>query len=214
MRRAAPLVAVAALAMSGCAARQAAPLLSAVCTGICSAGSNYAPVARLFVSTERVGDSLRVVVDSGMIGVPSLVAGAPGGVLMARLSLSAFVAVQVRAERPEDDPSERVESLRRGHAWRIRAASTKRLVTDSLRYGQVSPIPSTRFDLALPSALDSDAWLGFEITGDAIDPRAKSSARATTAGGVRVYVCDPRTLSGSLDSVRARKLAKAYADAC
>jgi hypothetical protein len=203
-----------AFASVGCAGAHVAPSDPTVCAGICSEGSGYAPVARLMVSMNRFHDTLRVVVDSGSVGISSLRAGAPGPVLMARLALRAFVGHDLSNGGAAGDPIVPAASLTRGHAWWLDAESTRQPLVDTLRYGEVRRIPRMQFVLPLPTRLSSSAWLGFEITGDAMDPRAETPARGRTVDGVRVYVCDPHSLGGAIDTARATRLAARYTEAC
>ena len=183
------------------------------CDGICSDGSGYAPVAQLFVSRWRTGDSLVVRVDSGTVGTPTLRRAASlGPTSMASLTLRAFVA-QSDFARMSPGPLGRDAST--GSAWTLIAQGEAWPLATALAFGEVLPVPRSEFHIVLPRGIDtSKAWLGFEIAGDAIDPRVESRARGTTRGGVRVYVCDPRTLSGVPDDARAQRLHAAYGAVC
>jgi hypothetical protein len=202
------------LVLTGCTAT---PLRHTVpeCPGLCSEGSGYAPVAQLFVTVQTEGDSMSIRVDSGHLGVPDLRPGAPGPVLMSKLSLRAFIGVSRDLRHSQSGARARSDLASGEHAWRVLAESPSRPLADSLHYGEVRPIAPSRWRLALPSAgFGSEAWLGFAITGDAIDPRAESRERGILKGGVRVYVCDPRNLAGEPDSLRAVRLAERYTGTC
>jgi hypothetical protein len=184
------------------------------CDGLCSDGGGYAPVAQLFVTPLRSGDSLTVRVDSGTVGTPTLRRGtSTGPTLMAALTFRAFVAESDVATGMAGAPDSGASP--KEHGWRLIAQGEAQPLAAELSFGEARPVPPSEFHLVLPQGVNaSKAWLGFEIAGDAIDPRVESRARGTMRGGVRVYVCDPRSLAGRLDSVRAQRMRAAYGAAC
>lgn len=200
---------VAALA---CASPNVAHMEPVLCEGICSDGSGYAPVAQLFVTHARLGDSLTVRVDSGMLGMPTLRPAASfGPVLASALTLRAFVA---QSAEPTSSTADQ-DAKPTGHGWRLIAQGAAQPLASSLSAGEVRPVSRTEFTVILPPGTNTArVWLGFEIAGDATDTRDDSKTHRPVRGGVRVYVCDPRTLAGALDSLRVRRLRVAYGAAC
>ncbi len=101
------------------------------------------------------------------------------------------------------------------HAWRTIAWSDSVPLVDSLRYGERQSIPSQVFRVPVGyRELPENAWVGFAVTGDAMIPRATKASERIIRGGVRVYVCDPKTLLGAADPSRAARLRDAYTAAC
>ena len=198
----------------GCASTRVPSPYPVRCEGICSDGGGYAPVAQLFVTPLRFGDTLQVRVDSGTVGTPTLRRSMSAGpTLMSTLTLRAFVAESdvTTAAAAAPDPG----NSSKEHGWRLIAQGNAQPLAAELSFGEVRPVPRSDFRLVLPRGVEaSRAWLGFEIAGDAIDPRVESRERGTMRGGVRVYVCDPRSLAGQLDSVRAQRMRAAYGAVC
>ena len=176
----------------------------ATCPGICSEGSTYAPTMRLLVTMTGGVGSLAVTLDSGIVRIPG--SGTEGPSLMEHLFIRAFVAVAL-------DPGE-ANSVRE-HAWRALAWSDSVPLADALRYGESRSVPRHVFHMVWSGAqAPSDAWLGFSITGDAVNPRARTPSQRLIRGGVRVFACDPRQLSGIPDASRVARLRDSYSAVC
>ena len=135
-----------------------------------------------------------------------------GPVLASTLTLRAFVA-QSAEPTPSSTADRNVSPSE--HGWQLVAQGAAQPLASNLSAGEVRPISPTEFTVILPAGTDAARmWLGFEIAGDATDTRDDSRIRRRIRGGVRVYVCDPRTLSGALDSLRVQRLRVAYGAAC
>ena len=193
-----------ALALSACAAfnrpRDAYTLSSE--------RSEYSPTLRLAIAVADSGDSIVVRVDGGTVVAPGSVGGAPR-VVMRNLHVQALVA---RASTPvEGAPPE---------PWSPLAASESAPLADSLLLGIPRELGPMRFAIARPEGLDPRrAWLVFRIVGQAITTPVRYSdgtevASRAVEGGVRVFACADRTLSGHLDRTRRKKLERAYLSAC
>ena len=125
---------------------------------------------------------------------------------MEHLFIRAFVAVDL-------DP--RDANTVREHAWRALAWSDSVPLADRLRYGEFRSVSPHAFHVPLSdSQAVAGAWLGFSITGDAVNPRASTSAQRLMRGGVRVFVCDPVQLRGGSDASRVERLRESYSAAC
>jgi hypothetical protein len=179
-----------------------------VCSGVCSEGSSYSPAARLFVTHRRTDGVLLVTLDSGTLSVPGSAPMRVGGpVLMSRLRIRPFVAVASSPMASTLGASE--------HEWTAIASGDSLSVTDSLRYGERYALRTFHWPVELTNRqLPTTAWLGFAITGDAIDPRQSDATRRVLRDGVRVFVCDPADLKGRIDTARAARLAHTYSSAC
>lgn len=179
-----------------------------VCSGVCSEGSSYSPAARLFVTHRRTDGALFVTLDSGTLSVPGSAFTRGGGpVLMSRLRIRPFLAVASSPMTSTRGASE--------HEWTALASGDSLSVSDSLRYGERYALRSFHWTVELTNRqLPTTAWLGFAITGDAIDPRQSDATRRLLRGGVRVFVCDPTDLEGRIDTARADRLAHNYSSAC
>ena len=124
---------------------------------------------------------------------------------MEHLYLRAFVAVDL-------DSSAALAV--REHAWRAVAWSDSIPLAGQMRYGEVSTIPAETLHLTLDAAGPlSNAWLGFAVTGDAVNSRQATTAQRLIRGGVRVYACEHSQLNGS-QTLRAVRLQSAYTAAC
>ena len=135
-----------------------------------------------------------------------------GPVLASALTLRAFVAQSVESTLSSTTDQ---DVRPREHGWRLIAQGAAQPLASNLSAGEVRPVSRTEFTVILPRGTDAARmWLGFEIAGDATDTRDDSRTHRPIRGGVRVYVCDPRTLVGVLDSLRVRGLRAAYGAAC
>jgi hypothetical protein len=162
---------------------------------------------RLFVTTTPEARSVSVILDSGTVRVPGSISGsADGPSLMEHLFIRAFVAV---------DLEPREANTVREHAWRALAWSDSLPLADRLRYGESRIVSPHAFHVPLSDRQTvAGAWLGFSITGDAVNPRASTSAQRLMHGGVRVFVCDPVPLRGGSDASRVERLRESYSAAC
>lgn len=147
------------------------------------------------------------VIDSGTVRVPGTPSSNPTSpALMEHLYIRAFIAADV---------DQSVDGSQGEHAWRALAWSDSVPLVDLLRFGEQRSVPRRPFVIPLATGdTPADAWLGFAITGDAVNPRASTSAQRLMRGGVRVYVCDPKDVTGRLDDRRVMRLRDAYTAAC
>lgn len=192
------------------ACRSAVPVATPtlLCSGMCSEGSAYSPVAHLFVASTLEADIVGVVLDSGTLRVPGGAnTGPTSPPIMRHLWIRAFIA-----EANVDTSANRIVSE---HAWRAIAWSDSTLLADSLRYGEQRSVRPWRYQIRIPGgSLPRGAWLGFSITGDAVDLRETTPAHRVRHGGVRVFVCNPIDVNGHVDANRSTRLARAYSEAC
>ena len=147
-------------------------------------------------------------VDGGTVVAPGSVGGAPR-VVMRNLRVQAILA---EASRPvEGAPPE---------PWSPLAAAEPATLADSLLLGIPRELGAMRFAIARPEGLDPRrAWLVFRIVGQAVTTPVRFSdgtglPSKAVDGGVRVFACSDRALSGHLDRTRRRKLEQAYLSAC
>ena len=184
---------------------------------VTSDSSLYSPEARFRVTPRLQRGELRIRLDSGSLSVPGDQAlNAPP--LMSRLYLTAFLAVLDSSGFAAVSTGRGQFQERRG--WRPIASSDSVLVVDELHYGErrsVSPL-----DLVIRDTVQSSVeplWLVFRVSGNTvlIDPPAapgSAPARRDHPGGVNVYVCGDRDVTGRLDPPRAAALKRAYGLSC
>jgi hypothetical protein len=175
-------------------------------------------VARFRAHVDIRQDRVLIAIDSGTVHVPGEeIPGAPP--LMSGLYLSAIVAVTDSSSLAVvGDTGRRRYAERR--AWSPLATSDSALIRQELRYGETAAMPRIR--VSVPGAFANDRrtlWLIFRITGNTVALMAPLTAggpvqRRDLPGGVRVYACGDRDLSGRVDPDRAHILKRAYGMAC
>lgn len=200
------LVAVAATlgATTACAHRTGKP------SGylVSSAASDYSPVLRAQVAVEMVGDTVVVRVDSGSLVAPGQAASGRRAVMRAITMEALLVGAPAKHHGPLPTP------------WTPIAISAAQLAADSLALGVSHPLPPIRFAIARPTSLDRRrAWLVFRIRADGETTPVHLADGTLLAGrriigGVRVFACADRDLSGRVDKRRAARLKKDYLAAC
>ena len=130
---------------------------------------------------------------------------------MRDLSLEAIVAQK---------PQEHASSSKLIEPWASLATSPPFRLVDSLIFEETVPLSPIRLSVSRPAGVDlHDVWIVFRISGTALTNQIQlDDGRVIPAevrpGGVRVYACSERSLAGTLDKDRARRLAKAYASGC
>lgn len=200
------LVAVAATlgAATACAHRTGKPsgyLVSSI-------ASDYSPVLRARVAVEIAGDSVVVRVDSGSLVAPGEAGSRRRAVMRAITMESLLVGEPAKNHGPLPTP------------WTPIAISAAQLVADSLALGVSQPLHPLRFAIARPASLDRRrAWLVFRIRADGETTPVHLAdgtllAGRRIVGGVRVFACADRNLSGRVDKRRAAGLKKDYLAAC
>lgn len=195
-----------ALAVATACVRSLQNVAPSLCPGICSEGSTYSPTLRLFVTTTLSADALVVHLDSGIVRVPGAATSSDSPPLMEHLYLRAFVAVDL-------DSSAALAV--REHAWRAIAWSDSIPLAGQMRYGEVGTIPTETLRLTLTATRPlSQEWLGFAVTGDAVNSRTATPAQRLIRSGVRVYACDQSQLNGSQNVSRTVRLQSEYSGAC
>ena len=176
------------------------------CPGMCSEGSSYSPTMRLFVIKSPTSQGISVRLDSGLVRVPGTSGAFETPFLMEHLYLRAFVAISLDSAQA---------SLAGDHAWHALAWSDSVSVASGLRYGESRALPPLEFRIPIAeSGTPPGAWLGFAITGDAVNPSARPPEVRLNRGGVRVFVCDPVGLGGDRDVQRAKRLGGTYTAVC
>lgn len=199
------------------------PVSAIACTSIprqhfllTSEQSTYSPTLRLWTSFASIDGARLVRVDSGFV----VVAGQPAAnspTVMRRLFVQAFIAVA-------DSGIQQAAAMGSGReqrgAWHILAMSDSVPLADSLRYGERRRVKDLAFVVPLhKTVIPATAWLGFRVTGDAVPIQAKfegprAEERRQVVGGVRVFVCADRSVTGAIDITRAARLRYAYNEAC
>lgn len=175
---------------------------------VSSTASDYSPALHAQVAVEIAADSVVVRVDSGSIVAPGEAASRRGAVMHAITMEALLVGAPAKDHGPLPTP------------WTPIATSDAIVVADSLALGVSQPLRPIRFAIARPTSLDRRrAWLVFRIRADGeatpvhlADGRLLAGRRVP--GGVRVFPCADRNLSGRLDKRRAARLKKEYLAAC
>jgi hypothetical protein len=176
---------------------------------VSSEASSYSPVVHLAITVDTTADSILVAIDSGSILAHGIARSA--GAVMRDLTLEAIVARK---------PDKQTTSSKLIEPWAALATSPPRPLVDSLVFEVPVALSGPRLSVLRPAGLDlHDAWLVFRIRGTALTNQIQlSDGRVIPAevrpGGVRVYACSERSLAGTLDKDRARRLAKEYASVC
>lgn len=175
---------------------------------VSSTASDYSPVLRAQVAVEMAADSVVVRVDSGSLVAPGEAASRRGAVMRAITMEALLVGAPPKDHGPLPTP------------WTPIAVSAAQLAADSLSLGVSQPLRPIRFAIARPTSLDPRrAWLVFRIRADGEATPVHLAdgtllAGRRIVGGVRVFACADRNLSGRVDKRRAARLKRDYLAAC
>lgn len=176
---------------------------------ISSERSFYTPVVRLAIAVDTTADSIILAIDSGSIRAHGIAQSR--GAVMRRVTVEA-----IAASKPEKTGS----SVQLARPWVPLAMSRPVPLVDSLVFNV--PVPLQPFVAVIPrppGTLLSETWLVFRIRGDMVTDEIRMADGRVVPGrdrrdGVQVYACSARSLAGTLDKERARRLATEYASAC
>lgn len=202
-----PLLLV-ALAVTACARPRARYVVT-------SEPSDYTPAVRLAVHVVAT-DSVRVRVDSGFVVAAGLAEQGPQRAIMRALTIEALVAEHAPAGATVLDAEGRTISA----YWRPLVASAPQPLVDSLVMGVPRRVGPLAFTLPLPdSAARRRHWVVFRIRGTARATGVQLADGTPLLEGdmvdaIRVYACADRTLSGHVDTRRARRQRESYLAAC
>jgi protein-S-isoprenylcysteine O-methyltransferase Ste14 len=180
---------------------------------VSSERSDYSPVVRLAIAVDTTADSIGIRIDGGTVLAP----GDPSTrdvPIMRGLSIEGLLVTAPTGATADTTGAP--------PPWTELAASAPALLADSLLLGVPREVGAMRLAVARPRALDPRrSWIVFRIRGAAVTTPVHMADGTVVPSrviedGVRVYACAERSLAGTLDRERARRLSEAttYGGAC
>lgn len=177
--------------------------------------SDYTPTVRLKAHVTTHHDTAFIRIDSGTALAPGLPNGRPQA-LMRALTIEPVIAERAPKGTTTIDADGRTVPA----YWRPLLVGEPQPLVDSLVMAVPVPTAPHAWTLRLPArATARGTWLAFRIRGNAIATGAVRADGIPMLEGemrdaIRVYACAERSLAGTRDRRRARRLRKNYLETC